>query len=70
MTGNDCIERALRDLVEQAVQDGLLAEGSPGYVITQQVIRQGLDSLSPNYRHIYLTEVVPVLIDIQRRQLC
>jgi hypothetical protein len=62
------IDKSLQSLAEQAVREGLLTLGSPGYVITQQVIHQGLESLSSKDRQIYLTEVVPALSDILRRR--
>jgi hypothetical protein len=50
------------------VQEGLLDAGSPCYGLTQQVIRHGLDSLSPEQRYVYITKVVPVLNEMARRQ--
>ena len=54
--------------VEQAVQDGLLAVNSRGYRVTQQVMQQGFSSLSPEQRCVYLTEVLPALNEMARRQ--
>jgi hypothetical protein len=55
--------------VEHAAQEGLLPAGSPGYVLAQQAIDKGLDSLSPQQRGLYSTQVVPVLNEVARRQL-
>jgi hypothetical protein len=54
--------------VDQAVQEGLIEVESRGYRITQQVIRQGFASLSPEQRCVYITEVLPALNEMARRQ--
>jgi hypothetical protein len=58
----------LNSLTEQAVEAGLLSSGSRGHKITQQVVLRGLDSLSPAQRIVYLTEAVPALNEMLRRQ--
>jgi hypothetical protein len=54
--------------VEQAVQEGLLEVGSRGYRVTEQVMHQGFTSLSPEQRCVYITEVLPALNEMARRQ--
>ena len=61
--------RDLTNWVEHAVQEGLLQPGSPVYELAQRAIREGLDSLSPEQRGVYVTQVVPVLNEVARRQL-
>jgi hypothetical protein len=58
----------LVDWVEQAAEQGLIQAGSPGYDLARQAIGKGLDSLSPQQRAVYLTQVVPVLNEVARRQ--
>jgi hypothetical protein len=54
--------------VEQAVQEGLLEVGSRSYTVIQQVIEQGFTSLSPEQRCVYITEALPALNEMARRQ--
>jgi hypothetical protein len=54
--------------VERAVQEGLLERGSPGHELAKQAIGKGLDSLSPQQRADYITQVEPVLNEAARRQ--
>jgi hypothetical protein len=68
MGWNDRINWDLHEELEQSVQEGLLEEGTPAYGITQQVIQQGLASLSPKQRHVYYREVVPALNEMAHRQ--
>jgi hypothetical protein len=68
MGWNDRPNSDLHEDLEQAVHEGLIEKDSPGYGITQQVIRRGLDSLSLNQRHVYITKVVPVLSKLAQRQ--
>ena len=68
MGGEDRTDWNLYKLAIQAVEAGLLSVGSRGHEITQQVIRQGFDSLSSTQRIIYLAEAVPALNEMLRRQ--
>jgi hypothetical protein len=68
MGGDDHTDWRLHELTEQAVEAGLLDAGSRGYAITQQVIHQGFKSLSPEQRHVYITEAVPALNEMMRRR--
>jgi hypothetical protein len=61
MGGEDRIGRRLHELTGQAVAEGLLDAASRAYDITQQVIHQGFDSLTPPQRQAYITEAVPVM---------
>ena len=54
--------------IEHAVDEGLLQVGSPDYNLAQQAISKGLDTLSPQERAAYLTQVVPILNEAARRQ--
>jgi hypothetical protein len=63
MGSNDLI-----NWVERAVQEGLLQPGSPSFELARRAIRQGLDSLSHQEREGYLTQVVPALNEMARRQ--
>jgi hypothetical protein len=68
MSGKVPVDWNLHTLAEQAVEAGLLIAGSRAYDITQQVIHQGLDSLTPAQRQAYLTEAVPALNEMMRRR--
>jgi hypothetical protein len=68
MSGKDRVDWNLHKLAEQAVEAGLLIAGSRGYDITQQVIQQGFDSLTPAQRQAYIREAVPALHEMVRRQ--
>ena len=68
MGAEDRTDWRLHELTEQAVEAGLLDAGSRGYDITQQVIRQGFNSLTPAQREAYITEAVPALNEMMRRQ--
>jgi hypothetical protein len=68
MGGEDRTDWRLHELAEQAVEAGLLDLGSRGYAITLQVIRRGFESLSPEQRHVYITEAVPALNEMMRRR--
>jgi hypothetical protein len=68
MSGKHHVDWNLHRLAERAVKAGLLDAGSRGYDITQQVIRQGLSSLTPAQRHAYSREAVPALKEMVRRQ--
>jgi hypothetical protein len=61
--------RDLTNWVEHAVQEGLLQPGSPAHELAQRAIREGIDSLSPQQRGVYVTQVVPVLNEVARRHL-
>jgi hypothetical protein len=61
--------RDLTNWVEYAVQEGLLQPGSRDYDLAQRASREGLDSLSLQERGVYVTQVVPVLNEVARRQL-
>jgi hypothetical protein len=69
MSGKDRIDWNLHKLAEQAVEAGLLDADSRGYDITQQVIHQGINSLTPAQRQAFITEAVPALNEMMRRQL-
>jgi hypothetical protein len=66
MSGKDRVDWDLHKLAEQAVEAGLLDAGSRGYDITQQVIHQGFDSLTPAQRQAYIREAVPALNEMAR----
>jgi hypothetical protein len=68
MGGEDRTDWRLHELTEQAVEAGLLGAGSRGHVITQQVIRRGFGSLSPEQQQIYITEAIPALNEMMRRR--
>jgi hypothetical protein len=68
MSGEDRTDWRLHELAEQAVEAGLLDAGSRAYDITQQVIHQGFGSLTPAQRQAYITEAVPALNEMMRRQ--
>jgi hypothetical protein len=68
MGGEDRIDWRLHELTEQAVAEGLLGAASRAYDITQQVIHQGFDSLTPAQRQAYITEAVPALNEMMRRR--
>jgi hypothetical protein len=68
MGGEDRIDWRLHELTEQAVAEGLLDAASRAYDITQQVIHQGFDILTPPQRQAYITEAVPALNAIMRRR--
>jgi hypothetical protein len=71
MGGEDRIDWRLHELTEQAVAEGLLDAASRAYDITQQVIHQGFDSLTPAQRQAYITDAVPALNEMMRRRfLC
>jgi hypothetical protein len=50
------------------VKAGLLDAGSRGYDLTQQVIHQGLGSLTPSQRRAYISEAAPALNEMLRRK--
>jgi hypothetical protein len=68
MGEDDRTDWRLHELTEQAVEAGLLNADSRGYAITQQVIRGGFASLTPEQRHVYITEAVPALNEMMRRR--
>jgi hypothetical protein len=68
MSEKDRVDWNLHKLAEQAVEAGLLDAGSRGYDITQQVIHDGFDSLTPAQRRAYTREVVPALNEMVLRQ--
>ena len=68
MSGKHRVNWNLHRLAEQEVQAGLLDAGSRGYDITQQVIHQGLNSLTPAQRHAYISEAAPALKEMLRRK--
>ena len=68
MSGKHRVDWNLHRLTEQAVRAGLLDGGSRGYDITQQVIHQGLNSLTPAQHHAYIREAVPALKKMLRRK--
>jgi hypothetical protein len=68
MGGEDRTDWRLHELTEEAVAEGLLDAGSRAYDITQQVIHQGFDSLTPAQRQAYITEAVPALNEMMRRR--
>jgi hypothetical protein len=68
MREEDRTDWRLHELAEQAVKEGLLDAGSRAYDITQQVIHQGFTSLTPSQRQAYITEAVPALNEMMRRQ--
>ena len=68
MDQSDRINFGLHEEVEQAVQKGLLQQGTRGYGIAQQVIHQGIASLSADQRSFYYREVVPALNAMARWQ--
>ena len=68
MGGDDRTDWRLHELAEQAVEAGLLDAGSRGYDLTQQVIHQGFNSLTPAQREAYITEAVPALNEMMRRR--
>ena len=67
MGGEDRTDWRLHELTEEAVAEGLLDAGSRAYDITQQVIRQGVHSLTPAQRQAYITEAVPALNEMMWR---
>jgi hypothetical protein len=68
MSGKHHVDWNLDRLAEQAVKAGLLHAGSRGYDVTQQVIRQGLSSLTPAQRQAYVREAGPALTEMVRRK--
>jgi hypothetical protein len=68
MSGKGRVDWNLHKLAEQAVEAGLLIAGSRGYDITQQVIHQGFNSLTPAQRQAYIREAVPALNEMVRWQ--
>jgi hypothetical protein len=68
MSGKDRVDWNLHKLAEQAVEAGLLDAGSRSYDITQQVIHQGFNSLTPAQRQVFITEAMPALNEMMRRQ--
>jgi hypothetical protein len=68
MSGKGRVDWNLHKLAEQAVEAGLLNAGSRGYDITQQVIHQGFNSLTPAQRQAYIREAVPALNEMVRWQ--
>jgi hypothetical protein len=69
MNGKDRADWNLHKLAEQAVEAGLLDTGSRGFDITQQVIHQGFNSLTPAQRQAFIEEAAPALNEMMRRQL-
>lgn len=61
MSGYEYIDYELSDAIEDLVADGHFDEDSKEYGISQQVIRQGYDSLSPKQRYLYDSVVGPAL---------
>ena len=68
MGGKDRTDLRLHELAEQAVEAGLLDAGSRAYDLTQQVIHEGFNSLTPAQRQAYITEAVPALNEMMRRR--
>jgi hypothetical protein len=60
MSVNDYDEE-LNLAIEDLVDARELEVGTPAYGVAQQVINSGYDSLSPKQRHVYNTEVLPLL---------
>ena len=61
MGHNDRIDFELHDLIQDLEDEGVLARGTPAFGIAQQVIHQGLNSLSETQRAIYELVVIPAL---------
>ena len=68
MIGKHHFDWNLHRVAEQAVKAGLLDAGSRGYDLTQQVIHQGLGSLTPSQRRAYISEAAPALNEMLRRK--
>ena len=68
MGGKDRTDLRLHELAEQAVEAGLLDAGSRAYDLTQQVIHEGFNSLTPAQRQAYIAEAVPALNEMMRRR--
>ncbi|MBC3496186.1 hypothetical protein HU764_004875 [Pseudomonas sp. SWRI100] len=57
MGWNDHVNWELNDAIQDLLDEGLLAEGTPGYGIAQKVINEGYDSLSPKQKYVFDTHV-------------
>jgi hypothetical protein len=68
MSGEDGTNWRLHELMEQAVEAGLLDAGSRGHEITQQVIHERYESLFPAQRQVFIAEALPALNEMMRRQ--
>jgi hypothetical protein len=68
MDHSDRSDFGLHEQVEEAVQKGLLQEGTRAHGIAQQVVHQGFTSLSADQRRFYYREVVPALNEMARWQ--
>jgi hypothetical protein len=68
MDRSDRIDFGLHEQVEQAVQKGLLQEGTRAHWVAQQVVHQGFASLSADQRRFYYREVMPALNEMARWQ--
>lgn len=53
MGWNDHVDWELNDAIQDLVDEGLLAEGTPAYGIAQQVIHSGFESLSEPQKHAF-----------------
>lgn len=64
MGWNDHVDFGDIEVIEQAVEQGLLEEGTPPHGIALKVAHEGLESLSPKQRHVYNKHVLPALAEI------
>jgi hypothetical protein len=62
MRHSDPIDRELHDMIDDIVDAGMLKRGTPAFWIAQQVIYQGLNSLSPKQRSVYDSAVPTALM--------
>ncbi len=60
---DDIDSEDLLDLLEEAVADGTVTKGSPGYGIALSVLAGKWDALTEKQRHIYTQHVQPILKD-------
>ena len=65
MGWNDHIDFELHEQVEQLVDEGMLEKGTAGYGIAQQVIHQGLESLSSKQRWVWDQIVSPLFEELE-----
>ena len=66
MSVNDYDEE-LYLMIEDLVDEGELEKDTPAYGISQQVIHQGYDSLTPRQKSVYDKIVVPALERLAER---
>lgn len=68
MGWSDQYDFELAEMVDEAVEEGLLDEHSAGYGVAQQVITQGRESLSARQAAVFDGQVVDALKKLERHK--